>query len=252
MDAFDFVDAQEATRSRRRMGLVWNILTLLVLLSTLCIGLLGLTLFVNPNSAYNPFPPATLPPTLALPTATNTPRIQFEPTWTATLTSEPSATPTERPSATPMLTETASVPPTATLPPGPSGTPEPFAFVVQEGSPAAISGAGFHPTEGCNWMGVAGQATSLNDSPVLFIFVQLGGTLEGRIYEPGTTMTGSAPQYGQGGFEFTISDHVVASQGSLWIQLLDQAGLPLSDKVYFDTYDDCEKNLIIIYFKQVR
>jgi hypothetical protein len=26
----------------------------------------------------------------------------------------------------------------------------------------------------------------------------------------------------------------------------------MSDKVYFDTYDDCEKNQVIINFKQVR
>jgi hypothetical protein len=65
-------------------------------------------------------------------------------------------------------------------------------------------------------------------------------------------MTGLAPQYGLGGFEFTLADKPVASNGTLWIQLLDQQNLALSDRVYFDTFDDCQKNLIIIYFNQVR
>jgi hypothetical protein len=65
-------------------------------------------------------------------------------------------------------------------------------------------------------------------------------------------MTGWAPQYGAGGFEFTLADKLFASNDALWIQLLDQQNLPLSDRVYFDTYDDCKKNLIIIYFEQVK
>jgi hypothetical protein len=65
-------------------------------------------------------------------------------------------------------------------------------------------------------------------------------------------MTGLAPQYGAGGFEITLADKVFASSSDLWIQLLDQQNLPLSDRVYFNTFDDCQKNLIIIYFDQVK
>jgi hypothetical protein len=65
-------------------------------------------------------------------------------------------------------------------------------------------------------------------------------------------MTGLAPQYGLGGFELTLADKLFASAGTLWIQLLDQQNLPLSNRIYFDTYDDCAKNLIIIYFSQVQ
>jgi hypothetical protein len=65
-------------------------------------------------------------------------------------------------------------------------------------------------------------------------------------------MTGLAPQYGQGGFEITLADRLIASNGTLWIQLLDQQNLPLSDRIFFDTYQDCQKNLVIIYFTQVR
>jgi len=38
----------------------------------------------------------------------------------------------------------------------------------------------------------------------------------------------------------------------MWVRLIDQARLPLSPKVYFDTYEDCHRNLIVINFRQVR
>jgi len=36
------------------------------------------------------------------------------------------------------------------------------------------------------------------------------------------------------------------------VQLLDQAGAPLSEKIYFETFEDCNRNLVFINFKQVR
>jgi hypothetical protein len=127
-----------------------------------------------------------------------------------------------------------------------------FAFIPRKGSPAAIDAAQFHSGVGCRWLGVAGQATSLNGEAVKGLFVHLGGNLPGLKALDTLAMTGLAPQYGQGGFEITISDQLIASSDTLWIQLLDQDNLPLSDRVYFDTYEDCTKNLIIIYFDQVR
>ena len=34
--------------------------------------------------------------------------------------------------------------------------------------------------------------------------------------------------------------------------LLNQEGIPISDRIFFDTYAECNKNLIIINFKQVK
>ena len=99
---------------------------------------------------------------------------------------------------------------------------------------------------------MAGQATSLNGEAVRGLFVEIGGMLPGVESVQNLVMTGLAPQYGFGGFEITIANQLVASEGSLWIQLLDQQNLPLSDRVYFNTYPDCQKNLVIIYFNQVR
>ena len=93
---------------------------------------------------------------------------------------------------------------------------------------------------------------SLNGEALKGLFVQLGGSMPGVESIDNLVMTGLAPQYGQGGFEFTLANSLVASNGTLWIQLLDQQNLPLSARIYFDTYDDCQKNLVIIYFSQVR
>ena len=136
--------------------------------------------------------------------------------------------------------------PTITPPPGD------YAFVVQQGSPSSIAASTFHPDAGCDWSAVAGQATSLNGEPVRGLFVQLGGSMPGVESVDNLTMTGLAPEYGAGGFEVTVSNSLVATSNTLWIQLLDQQNLPLSERIYFDTYADCQKNLIIIYFQQVR
>lgn len=96
-------------------------------------------------------------------------------------------------------------------------------------------------------MGVAGQAVDKNNSPVLYLVVRLGGSLDGNAIDL-LTLTGTAPAYGQSGFEFVIGNQPVASNGTLWIQLLEQGDKPLTDKIYFNTFADCNKNLILIRF----
>lgn len=245
MDAFDYVDEQKAPPPRNVSGLIWNLMTGIVLFGALLVGLVTLMIFVNPQTSINPFPPATLPAVAIFPTITPTVRSILPPTWTPTPTQEPSPTSTPRPSSTPLITDTPVVSPQETI------DPNGLAFIVQQGNPVAISSAAFRPDQGCNWMGVAGQALDISNAPVQWLIIQLGGRLDGKTVEA-LTMTGTATQYGQGGFEFTLADKPVASNKTLWVQLLDQAGLPLSDKIYFETVEDCEKNLIVINLKQVR
>jgi hypothetical protein len=246
MDGFEISEVR-APRKRRRPGeMVWNILTIVVLLVTAFIGAGFLLVYINPYSGLNPFPPPT-----SLPTATPTiaSRITIVPTWTPTVTiAAPTQTPapTKTPLPTSVNVESPTAVLTATLP-----ASTVYAFIAQQGSPAAIDGSQFHPEAGCKWLGVAGEATSLNGEAVRGLFVQLGGSLSGTDSLDNLTMTGLAPQYGQGGFEITLSDTLIASDDTLWIQLLDQQNLPLSDRVYFNTYDDCNKNLVFITFEQV-
>jgi hypothetical protein len=246
----EFSELKAPSKKRRPAGMVWNILTILVLLVTACIALIFFLIYINPNSGLNPFPPPSFNPANATATPTVTPRFTLVPSWTPTnIVYQP--TETLASTHTPVITATNVAVPTAT-PPAATAATNDYAFALQKGSPAVIDANQFHPDVNCNWSGVAGQAGSLNGEAVRGLFVQLGGSLDGVDSVDDLTMTGLAPQYGQGGFEITLSDRLIASAGSLWIQLLDQQNLPLSDRVYFNTYDDCTKNLVIIYFEQVR
>jgi hypothetical protein len=239
-DQFDFIDnSEEAPKPRGRSGMVWNILTILVLLTALCMAVVFLTIFIDPTSSYNPFPPPTMPVLVLTEAPTETPRALLPPTWTPTPLPEPTETPTPEPTAT-------------DLPPQPTqaGPVEGMPFIRQDGSPQYIPNI-YHPNEECDWMGVAGQVIGLNDAPLREVFVQLGGRLDNENLDM-LTMSGIASAYGQAGFEFVLGDTPIASSQAMYLQLLDQAGLPLSDQIYFDTYAECDKNLVIVYFKQVK
>ena len=244
MDVFDYVDTQQTPR-QNFSRLIWNILTILALIGVLCVGMAFLMIYINPQIGINPFPPATEIPTIALPTFTSTVPPVLDPTWTPTHTPEPSATSTPRPTNTPLISDTPTPSPESTSPPGG------LSFVLQQGSPQAIANI-YDPSAGCDWMGVGGQALDLTGAPVISLIVQVGGTIGGRSFNSVFVITGTAQQLGPGGFVFQLADRPIASKGALWIQLLDQQGLPLSERIYFDTFDDCEKNLILINFKQVK
>ena len=245
-DIFDYIE--EEPKPKKRAGLVWNILTTLVILMVLCVVGVFLTIYTNPTSVINLYPPPTMPVIMVLPTATPTPRQILPATWT------PGIPPTEVPTQAP--------PPTATLPPleEPTATTEgetnpssDMPFVLHEGNPNYVPNL-YHADLGCNWMGVGGQVISLNGAPVTGVVVKLGGQIAGQPLDL-VTISGIATQYGPAGYEFDLTDFVtgpITSNGSMWVQLLDQASLPMSDQIYFDTFEDCDKNTIIIYFKQAR
>jgi hypothetical protein len=231
-----------------RSGMIWNILSILVVVAI--IGLVGFfgSIFFNPYNALNPFPPAPLPTLLTYPTATITP-LPLPATNTPTITIQPSATKTQLPTWTPIPSFTPFVIGSATTPLGtqaPVSSGMPF-----EATLTYVGSTYYHPDAGCNWMGVAGQAVDINNSPVLYLAIHISGTLGGKFIDY-YSLTGTAPNYGQAGFEFVLGDKAIASSDTLWIQLVDQQNLPLTDQVKLTTYNDCAKNLIMIRFKKVR
>jgi hypothetical protein len=254
MDTFDFNDTPQPARSAS--GIIWNILTILILLGTICMAGVFALIFVNPYTSINPFPPPTLPAALTFPTATPTLSLVLPPTWTPEPTSAPTATSTPRPTATlpPTVTPFSLVTPAVTATAeATQAASSSMPFVVQKGQPLAIANI-YHPDLACNWIGVGGQVFDLKGSAITGLQVQLGGVLNGTVIPEGSrpTLTGLLPNV-PGYYEFALGDKPFASKQKLWVQLVDQSGsLPLSDKVYFDTFDDCEKNLIIINFRQVR
>ncbi len=235
----------ETETSNHKNDLLWNVLSIVLVAAMVIVGIIFLVLFVNPANPMNPFPPITLPEVIVLPTN----RPTFPPTWTSTIAPVTAtiAPPTEEVpvvSATPAEGE--GVTPTATRKPNSKG----YSFTVQT-NPSPISSVLYRPEWGCDWLGLAGNAVDLQNSPVTGIRVQVGGFLGANSIDY-LSLTGTALQYGRAGYEFTLAEKPVASSGTLWVQLLDQSDLPLSDKVYFDTFNSCEQNLIIINFKQVR
>ena len=57
--------------------------------------------------------------------------------------------------------------------------------------------------------------------------------------------------YGPGGYEIVLADQPIESRDSLWVQLFDLSGNPLSELIYVDTVADCGQNLILLNYSQM-
>ena len=236
----------EPKHKGRRNPLIWNILTALTLIGVVCLFGYFLSLFLNSSK----IPAFLQPPPLATVYQTITPTLtllQLEATWTPTPTLEPSPTRTRAPTWTKvpgLITPTITLTPTATALPTITPTPMPASVVITYQASTTI-----HPDSACKWFGVGGKVLKADGKPLAFQTVQLGGTLNDQPVTR-TAVSGSAPAYGQSGFEFeTLGDHPIASTHTLWIQLSDSALVPLTEKIYFDTKADCTQNLVIFTFK---
>ncbi|MBI9048168.1 MAG: hypothetical protein JEZ00_02015 [Anaerolineaceae bacterium] len=240
--------------NKGRLDGVWNVLSFLGLFGMVGMIVVVLMIFSNPASSVNPFPPPTLPAPIILPTSTATPP-SLPPTWTPTISEEKLFEGTATPTA--IL---------ATLLPDEGMTLETIESEVTDvasgyyqfelkSAPSAIQASLLKPElsglDGeCNWMGVGGQVMDVQGSPYTGVGIQLGGQQDGRTILL-TSLTGTALQYGPAGYEFKISDEPYSTVHNFWLRLVDQSNLPLSERVYFDTYEGCDKNLIIIHFRQV-
>ena len=108
-----------------------------------------------------------------------------------------------------------------------------------------------HPEFACNWAGIGGTIVDTNNSDIIGTVVVLRGFLDGKTVDL-TTVSGINKEYGQSGFEFVLGTAPVASSKTLYVQIVDQSGVPLSDKVEIVTSADCSKNLVIVRFKKNR
>ena len=166
-------------------------------------------------------------PSEAVPTETLTAESDEAPVPTATL-AEPTATdfpPTETPTAT--STE----------------TPEPI-FVLQPGSPMYMANFA-HPAVGCDWSGVGGQVFDAGGTPVAGLFV-IAGDDSGQLW---AAQTGLSTAYGPGGYEIQITEQNTGADRLLWLQVVNDSGQPLSEQVYFNAFQDCTRNLVLINFE---
>jgi hypothetical protein len=222
---------------------IWDMLSVLMLVLTFCIGAYYVAVFFFPQSAFNPLKPSLVDP-YAPPTPTVTP-IQLDATWTVT----PSLAATEMSTLVPTYTlEPSSTPfslvtPTITF--TPTATPKaPFSATT-----TYIASTIIHQEEGCNWQGIGGTVVDANNADMLRMTVRLTGSYNGKT-KTELTVSSIAPAYGKSGYEFFLGTVPISSKEELYLQLLDQAGLPLSDNVYIDTFKDCSKNLVLVRFKK--
>ncbi len=151
--------------------------------------------------------------------------------------------------ASPTPPKTITPAPTS-QPPGAKATPSTALgqFKAQEGSPFYISAKPFQGNEqGCNWIGIAGQAFDAQNAPQSNLMVVVEGKLADKEVNLNTT-TGTALLYGPAGYEINLSLKPQKSDGTLTIQLFDEMGKPLSPKVPFATNAACDKNLAIVNF----
>jgi hypothetical protein len=228
-----------------------NIFTAILLLGIGIVVLGFFTIFTNPNAnpieQLRPVVVITVPPTL---TPTITPQ-KLPPTYTPAPSNTPNPTATLRPSSTFSPTDTPFslvTPPTTN--PNATATSV-FPYIIQDKNPLYIDYNVINPTRGCAFMGVGGQIFDNNGAPKLQIVIELGGMVQGLAIT-NLALSGTAQSYGQAGYELPISDSPIATNKTIYIQLRDQAGTPVSEKIYFDTFDDCEKNLVLINFYQTR
>lgn len=239
---YDYDDTPPPPPSKPPVRLdLWDMLSILVLLMTLCIGAYFTAVFASPSASYNLLNPMRNAP----PTATIT-QIQPPATWTSTPLG-----PTETPTVTLLPTFTLEPSPTLvslitpSITPTPTSTPKaPFSATV-----TYIDSTIIHPEAACNWQGVAGTILDANNADMLGIAVRVTGFYNGKTKNE-LTVSGIAPAYGKSGFEFFLGTVPISSDGLLTIQILDQAGLPLSGNIQINTYADCSKNLVLVKFKK--
>lgn len=244
MSDFNDIDFDTPPRRKAPAFQVWDILSIGVLLITACIGLYYLLVFLSPDIAINPFSPQKAHAGL-VPTSTITP-ISMPPTWTPSATPYIPPTDTPRPTFTPIYTPTIFSFATATNTPKPSATPKaPYSAKVDY-----IASSKYRPEFACNWVGVAGIVLDKNSAHHIYVQVLLIGTFNGQTIN-NITVSGTAPQYyGASGFEFQLGDAPMDSTKTLYLQLRDQGGVPLSENIYINTYNDCNKNMVFITFRE--
>ncbi len=128
-------------------------------------------------------------------------------------------------------------------------------YSLQSGSPV-YSAYFANTTDQCSWMGIAGQVFDADGKPVAGVKVNVSGSLNGvLISQQGATVSADDANalhtYGPSPYEVQVGSQPIDSQDTLAVQLVDANGNALSRKILVNTYQDCQKNLVLLNFVQV-
>jgi hypothetical protein len=284
MDAYDFQDDFDDRSSRgapRNFAeLIFNIGTLFFLIASALLAGYFLMIFFSPQSDLNFFPPDPVVVATARPSATPFPTFTPEP-------GQPLPTNTQAPGETPIVVQptvgetpigetpvdspTEEVPPATLAPTDLAQTPLPtptefisnpptptdmppsggYSFVVQDGNPVYMSSEIFGYS--CDISIVAGLVFK-DGAPLTQQNVVLYGPAQGSdgIQTAITGREDLVQLYGQAAFEFILADQLLPTEGLFSIQLVDQNNIALSERVYFDTHESCDENVVMFNFTNVR
>jgi len=165
---------------------------------------------------------------------------------------------TETPTGTPVLTATPQPTHTMVLPTAPPEytlTEEPTiepssqpdkSFTIHKDGPFYMPNFA-QPSAGCQWMGVAGQVFDEQNHEIQGLVIVIGNT-QAEDNKEWIANTGTALAYGPGGFEIQLTDEPIETSQKYWIEVRSQDGTALSERFFFNTYDDCDRNLVLINF----
>jgi hypothetical protein len=242
----------------------YNFIAIVMLGFTALAVIVIVLIFLNPNAAFNPFPPGEvvgggeLPTPFQIPTSTPTPALPtLPPSWTPSPTSTigPSITPSpsQTPTSTPTVTSTKVFTPTGTItetPIGPAPTLTPtqslFAYVLQPGSPSFTSYfAGPNSNTLCDWAGLAGQVFDTNGFGKVGVRVHVFGSGIDVTVNSGS----NASDYGPGGWEVNV--HPQAVVRTFTVRIENSLSEPMSDDIVVTTRDNCSENLALVNFTEV-
>jgi hypothetical protein len=249
MDNYDFSKDLPKKPKIKFMDRILRGISRLFFLGTLCSLSFFAYTYLYPRNQFNPFPPqfisltasptpiwlsdddvATSEPTL-LPTYTP---LADLPTATESVVS-PTDTPILLPTQTSVNTDFATATPSIEAPP---------LFILQSGNPVYLP----HP-DGCEHMYVAGSVTDGEGNPLIFVSVELNGTIANQALFSEFAHSGTSKQYSESGYQLQIGDGPPAnSAGTAYLQVYDQDGNIASDLFLLTTTSDCSKNLILMNF----
>ncbi len=241
MDVFDFAEDKPKRSRGFSSGLIWKIGTAYFLLGTLCLVVFFMYTFAYPTNPLNPFPPAL---GIILDTPIPPPDTQAPPTQTQPLPAATTETPTEGVTIGPLPTVTPFA--TSDLTPTTTTSVGPPHYKAQDGTPIYLP-----HSEGCGGLYIAGNVIDIHGNYIYFMIVRVGGTLVGEPLYTEDALSGSNKNYTDSGWEVKIADAPIDSTGTVFVELYMQ-GLtdPVSDLIIVDTYNDCNRNLIVVNFVQ--
>jgi hypothetical protein len=121
-------------------------------------------------------------------------------------------------------------------------------FAPHPGTPIGIPNF-TDPASGCNWLGVAGQVFDRSGNPIQGLVIKIEGVLGGNeilLYG----VTGGVLSIGPGGFLLKLANLPLASENSIYLQVLSISGDELTPRIQVQTYADCQRNLILLNVKE--